>query len=339
MDGTAAVGTTTKYAREDHRHPTDTSRAASTHTHAQADVTNLVTDLGLKAPLAGPVFTGDARAVTPATADNDTSIATTAFVKAQGYAPLASPTFTGDARAVTPTAGDNDTSIATTAFVTAAVAGVGTGVMTQTVITSSGTYTKPAGLKYLEVWVVGGGGGSFNGGGTGPGTCSISGGAGGGGAACKLFAAASLGATVAMTVGAGGWGTAGGTTSFGTVSAYGGTEGALYSGGGFGPLPGYAGFGGGAAGGDINSAGGDGGLPTVCPHGTNTGTGWGGDGGGSHFAGARAGPLAYQGQAYNGNSGYVPGGGASGGATGENIGFATTGGTGGAGIIYLREFF
>jgi hypothetical protein len=37
------------------------------------------------APINAPVFTGDARAVTPATADNDTSIATTAFVKAQGY--------------------------------------------------------------------------------------------------------------------------------------------------------------------------------------------------------------------------------------------------------------
>ena len=37
------------------------------------------------APLASPVFTGDPQAPTPATADNDTSIATTAFVKAQGY--------------------------------------------------------------------------------------------------------------------------------------------------------------------------------------------------------------------------------------------------------------
>jgi len=40
--------------------------------------------LGL-APLANPVFTGDPQAPTPLTADNDTSIATTAFVKAQGY--------------------------------------------------------------------------------------------------------------------------------------------------------------------------------------------------------------------------------------------------------------
>jgi hypothetical protein len=42
-----------------------------------------------------------------------------------GAAPLASPVFTGDPQAPTPTAGDNDTSIATTAFVTAAVAASG----------------------------------------------------------------------------------------------------------------------------------------------------------------------------------------------------------------------
>ena len=40
-----------------------------------------------------------------------------------GYAPLASPVFTGDARAVTPAFGDNDTSIATTAFVQSALLG------------------------------------------------------------------------------------------------------------------------------------------------------------------------------------------------------------------------
>jgi hypothetical protein len=40
-------------------------------------------------------------------------------------APLASPTFTGSPAAPTPTPGDNDTSIATTAFVTAAITAVG----------------------------------------------------------------------------------------------------------------------------------------------------------------------------------------------------------------------
>lgn len=45
MDGTAAVGTSTDYARADHVHPTDTSRAAASHTHAIADVTGLQTAL------------------------------------------------------------------------------------------------------------------------------------------------------------------------------------------------------------------------------------------------------------------------------------------------------
>jgi hypothetical protein len=80
-------------------------------------------------------LTGNPKAPTPLTVDNDTSIATTAYVRAaitafspppdlSGYAPLASPVFTGDPKAPTPTAGDNDTSIATTAFVTTAMASV-----------------------------------------------------------------------------------------------------------------------------------------------------------------------------------------------------------------------
>jgi len=73
MDGAAAVGVTTKYAREDHVHPTDTSRAAVTYVDTQD---------ALKAPLASPTFTGDPKAPTPTAGDSDTSIATTAFVAA-----------------------------------------------------------------------------------------------------------------------------------------------------------------------------------------------------------------------------------------------------------------
>ena len=40
MAGTAAPGTSTRLARADHVHPTDTSRAAASHTHAAADVTS-----------------------------------------------------------------------------------------------------------------------------------------------------------------------------------------------------------------------------------------------------------------------------------------------------------
>lgn len=54
MDGTAAAGESADYARGDHRHPTDTSRAPASHTHAQGDVT------GLTAALAGKASTADA---------------------------------------------------------------------------------------------------------------------------------------------------------------------------------------------------------------------------------------------------------------------------------------
>ena len=89
MDGTAAVGTSPLYARQDHVHPSDTSRASVSYVDTQD---------ALRAPLASPVFTGDPRAPTPVSTDNDTSIATTAFVKsavaAVGGVTLGNPTNT-----------------------------------------------------------------------------------------------------------------------------------------------------------------------------------------------------------------------------------------------------
>jgi hypothetical protein len=141
VDGTAAVGTSLRYARQDHVHPTDTSRAA----------------------LASPTFTGVPAAPTAAVDTNTTQIATTAFVVGQASAatPLVdgtaavgtslryaradhvhptdttraavnSPAFTGTpslptgTTAVTQTAGNNTTAVATTAFVAAAVPAVAT---------------------------------------------------------------------------------------------------------------------------------------------------------------------------------------------------------------------
>jgi hypothetical protein len=66
VNGTAAVGTSTRYARADHVHPTDTTRA----------------------PLASPAFTGTpslptgTTAVTQTAGNNTTAVATTAFVTA-----------------------------------------------------------------------------------------------------------------------------------------------------------------------------------------------------------------------------------------------------------------
>ena len=58
-------------------------KAASSHTHGQSDVTNLTSDLALKAPLASPTFTGTPAAPTPAFNTNTTQLATTAYVMSQ----------------------------------------------------------------------------------------------------------------------------------------------------------------------------------------------------------------------------------------------------------------
>lgn len=59
MDGAASAGSSANYARGDHVHPADTSRAA----------------------LASPAFTGTPTSVTPSTSDNSTNVATTAYVQ------------------------------------------------------------------------------------------------------------------------------------------------------------------------------------------------------------------------------------------------------------------
>lgn len=61
VDGTAAVGTSLRYARQDHVHPVDTSRA----------------------PLASPSFTGVPLAPTAAVGTNTTQLATAAMVQAE----------------------------------------------------------------------------------------------------------------------------------------------------------------------------------------------------------------------------------------------------------------
>lgn len=137
MDGEAAPGASPNVSRQDHRHPTDTSRA----------------------PLASPALTGVPTAPTAAAGTNTTQLATTAFVQQEiagdlataaplmagaaavgvatklaredhrhptdtTRAPLASPAFTGTPTAPTAAVGTNNTQLASTAFVQAAV-GVG----------------------------------------------------------------------------------------------------------------------------------------------------------------------------------------------------------------------
>jgi len=125
VNGTAQAGTGTQFSRNDHVHPTDTSRA----------------------PLASPTFTGVPAAPTATAGTNTTQVATTAFVTAAvsagtagvasfngrtgtvtlqasdvtgvGGALLASPTFTGTPAGPTAANGTNTTQLATTQYVMA----------------------------------------------------------------------------------------------------------------------------------------------------------------------------------------------------------------------------
>jgi len=82
------IGVPATFPPSPHTHPWSDLTAVpatfppSAHIHPQSDVTNLVSDLAAKAPLASPLFTGDPRGPTPTAGDNDTSLATTAFVTA-----------------------------------------------------------------------------------------------------------------------------------------------------------------------------------------------------------------------------------------------------------------
>lgn len=62
MDGTAAPGTSMEYARGDHVHPTDTSRASSNHTHGNVTNAGAITATGVT------IASGDAIVLTDASA-------------------------------------------------------------------------------------------------------------------------------------------------------------------------------------------------------------------------------------------------------------------------------
>lgn len=180
------------------------------------------------------------------------------------------------------------------------------------VYTSNTTWTKPGGLSYVVIEVVGGGGK----GGTGD---SANYGTGGGGAGySKLTITASgLGATESITVGTGSNGSGGGTTTFGAlINATGGTDGGTP-----GNEPGIGGIGGG---GDINSKGQGGGAGSRL-----NGVG----AGGSSVLGGGAGGIQNAG---NGNVGGQFGGGGSGGPLNAA---GSVGGNGANGVIIVTEYY
>ena len=141
MDGTATVGVSLLYARQDHVHATNTVLAplaspgfsgiptaptatGGTNTTQLATTAFVAAAISTLAPLAGPAFTGVPTAPTAVALTNTTQLATTAFVQQalSTVAVLNSPAFTGVPTAPTAAMGTNTTQLATCAFVQAAAA-------------------------------------------------------------------------------------------------------------------------------------------------------------------------------------------------------------------------
>ena len=120
MNGTQAAGSSNLYARADHVHPSDTT----------------------KANLADPTFTGTPAAPTAANATNTTQIATTAFVKNQNYITgNQTITLSGDAT------GSGTTAITVTLKNDVATAGT----FTKVTINSKGLVTTGASLVAADI--------------------------------------------------------------------------------------------------------------------------------------------------------------------------------------------
>lgn len=147
-------------------------------------------------------------------------------------APLASPAFTGNPTAPTPATGDDDTSVATTEFVHDTLDAIPAPDVQ--IFTSGGTWNKPAGAKYVEIEVLGAGGAGGGSGPASASQNSRGSGGGAGGYAYAKKVAADLTASVAVTVGTGGAsaaaanGGAGGGSSFGAYVVAGGGSGGNY---------------------------------------------------------------------------------------------------------------
>ena len=190
--------------------------------------------------------------------------------------------------------------------------------------TASGTYTKPAGINKIKVYITGAGGG---GGSSNTNAHHSGGGGAGGGTAIEILDATSI-TTVTVTIGAGGTagqsgaslGGHGGTSSFGSYCSATGGDGGHY-GGGLSTVS-IAGIG---SGGNLN-------LKGNAPQGGADGNfaNTGGTGGASFWGGSGFG--VYNNTAYAG----VTGGGGGGSNTASTS--EQTAGVGGAGFCVVEEY-
>lgn len=256
-------------------------------------------------------------------------------------ADLASPVFTGNPTAPTPSSGDDDTSIATTAFVNDRVDGTNGfakgALMGIQVLTTSGNYTPTTGTTSIVFHLVGGGGAGGGAAATGAGQASVGGGGASGGYCVGRETSGFSGA--AYTIGAGGTGVSGAAGNSGGNSTF---LGATASGGAGGFRDGPAGtpfansigaLGGAATGGNLLNIRGDAGTCGVALTSAST-IGVLSGAGGSGFFGT-GGRQIDGGQAAGTSSGFGAGGGGE--ANAQSAG-AVSGGAGGAGVLIIYEY-
>ena len=127
-----------------------------------ADWDSVQIQLGYKANLSSPAFTGNPTAPTQDNNNNSTRIATTAFVKNvmptttsaltndSGFITASSPALTGTPTAPTASTGTDSTQIATTAFVQAAVQAAGGVIPASALPIEDGVAAVGISLKYAR---------------------------------------------------------------------------------------------------------------------------------------------------------------------------------------------
>lgn len=301
MDGTAAVGTSTKMARQDHVHPVDTGRAASAHTHAEADVTGLTADLAAKQ--ATLISGTNIKTVNGASVVGAGNVAVAADLPGG-----AATTVTNEGMATTGSPSIDTTTVPGETIVT---------------FTASGSFTPPNGVTTIPriLGVAGGGAGGKD-----------HAGGGGGGFASELINQAVTQQSYTVTIGAGGTAmTTNIASSAATHSGQATSLGALFTwqGGGAGGGRIQATSGDGAAPLSGGPGGGGGGTGTGTTAGTNP---RGAAAGSQGFTGGNGNNLSS-------NAGHGGGGGGAGGAGGNSTASSTGGGSdgksgdGGVGIL------
>ena len=200
--------------------PGDASNQIANTAFVQSETANSVEGPGSATDDAIALFDGTSGKLLQDSGVLLSSLATNASVAAT-YAPLASPALTGNPTAPTASLGDNDTSIATTAFVQSAVAAATGRLLGVQTFLATAIYTPTAGTTRVLVKGQGSGGAGGGSAATAAGQVSIGGGGGAGGIGETLLTAGFSGVTV--TIGAGGLGVAGaagnngGPTTFGAV--------------------------------------------------------------------------------------------------------------------------